>query len=350
MSGQQAQSAKAGLDDQSQPGEFLIRKYSSVQMAGLYAFRLVLAIFSLPLRLGGFPLRRALYIGIGTLLYHLMRRYRRIMLTNLDIAFDDEKSPAEKKRIALGCFRHFVRVGLDFLFTDIYFPPHSLGKIPIENYEYFTEALEGKRGFCGVTVHLGNWELCGATLTRRGVPLSVIYKRISSPIFDWIIGQKRIKFGFDLLQIPRRGKGIVNGRVVKKESESLRDIIGYNLLEKNRSVDFLIDQYAMSSKKSVDVPFFGTLAPTHVGCIKYALEFDSPIVFAAGVYEGDSFRIIVHPPFKVEKKGDEETTYLYWLTELNRKLEDLIRLYPEQWTWGHRRYYRHNYETKKTDD
>ena len=344
---QQAPSAKVGLDDQSQPGEFLTRKYSPAQMAAIYLFRIVLALVSLPLRIGGFPLRRALYVGIGTMLYHLMRRYRRIMLTNLDIAFGNEKSPAEKMRIALGCFRHFVRLGLDFLFTDIYFPQTSLGKIPIENYEYFTQALEGKRGFCGVTVHLGNWELGGASLTQKGIPMSVIYKRISSPVFDWIIGQKRIKFGIDLLEVPKAGKKIENGKVVRKERESLRDVIGYNLLEKNRSVNFLIDQFATSGKKSVDVPFFGTLAPTHVGCIKYALEFDSPVTFGVCVYEGDSLRIIVHPPFKVEKKGDEETTYIYWLTELNRKLEELIRLYPEQWTWGHRRYYRHNYETKK---
>ncbi|MDM7988600.1 MAG: hypothetical protein QUS13_14825 [Smithella sp.] len=347
MSGQQAHSAKAGLNDQSQPGEFLIRKYSPAQMAAVYLFRMMLALISLPLRIGGFPLRKALYIGIGTLLYHLMRRYRRIMLTNLDIVFGNEKSPAEKKRIALGCFRHFVRVGLDFLFTDIYFPPESLVNITIENYEYFTQALEGKRGFCGVTGHLGNWELCGAILIQQGIPMSVIYKRMSSAVFDWIIGQKRIKYGFDLLQVPRQDKGIVNGKVVKKERESLRDMIEYNLLKRNRSVDFVIDQYATSGKKSVDVPFFDIPAPTHVGCIKYALEFDSPIIFAVCVYEGDVLRIIVHPPIRVERKNDEETTYIYWLTELNRKLEDLIRRYPEQWSWGHRRYYRYHYKTKK---
>lgn len=347
MSGQQAPSAKAGLNDQSQPGEFLMRKYSPAQTAAIYLFRIVLALVSLPLRIGGFPMRKALYFGIGTLLYHLMRRDRSIMLTNLDIAFGNERSPAEKKRIALGCFRHFVRVGLDFLFTEIYFPLKRLGEVPIENYEYFIQALEGKRGFCGVTGHLGNWELCGATLIQQGIPISVIYKRISNPVFDWIIGQKRIKYGCDLLQVPRQDKGIVNGRVVKKDRKSLRDVIGYNLLKRNRSVDFVIDQYATGGKKSVDVPFFGTPAPTHVGCIKYALEFDSPIVFVVCVYEGDSLRMIAYPPIKVESKGDEKTTYIYWLTEFNRTLEDLIRRYPEQWSWGHRRYDRHNYETKK---
>lgn len=134
---------------------------------------------------------------------------------------------------------------------------------------------------------------------------------------------------------------------MKKSRESLRNIIGHNLLDNNRCVALLIDQYGTGDRKSIDVPVFSTPAPPRVGCVKSALEFDSPIVMVVCVYEGDKCRIIVYPPFKVEKKETEKETYLFWLAELNKMLEDLIRRYPEQWAWGYRRYHHRNYKIKK---
>lgn len=104
MSGQPKGPAKISREVQSHPGEFLTRKYSLAQTVMIYLIRAFLAAVSLPLRIGGLPRQRAIYIGLGTMLYHLLTRYRRVMLINLDIAFSNEKTFKEKKRIALDSF------------------------------------------------------------------------------------------------------------------------------------------------------------------------------------------------------------------------------------------------------
>lgn len=329
--------AKASIDSQSIPGEFLHRDYSIIERLQLIVFKLVFFTVGLFLWIGGFPLRSLIIYTIGGLISILMRKTKRIMKINLDIAFGNEYSEQWKQQTIRGCFRHFVRVALDSLFMEVYFPRRKLRSIEMEGYEYFREALDGGRGFCGVTGHLGNWEIGGATMIDRGIPMSVIYKRVSSPIFDWIIGRKRIDFGVDLLQVPEKKPGCTNNKSLSPEIKKI-------LLQNNGSVNFLFDQYATGAKKSVDIPVFGTDAPTHIGVVHYALKYNSPCVLGACVYEGNTCKIIAFPPIHIEEKGSAEETNKYWLNELNKIWEQLIRKYPEQWAWGHRRYYRDNYK------
>jgi Kdo2-lipid IVA lauroyltransferase/acyltransferase len=332
-----AKDVKATIDSQSSPGSFIDRDYSIFERLQLVIFKLIFFSVSLILHIGGFPLRSFIIASVGTLIGLLMRKTRRTMKINLDIAFGNEYSEKRKQEIIRGCFRHFVRVGLDSLFLEVYFPRKRLKQIEIEGIEYFREALEGGRGFCGVTGHLGNWEIGGAAMIDRGIPMAVIYKRVSSPIFDWIVGQKRINSGVDLLEVPEKKKGSTTRKSLGPEIEKI-------LLEKNGSVNFLFDQYATGAKKSVDIPVFGTDAPTHIGVVHYALKCNSPCVIGVCVYEGNTCKIIGFPPIHLESKGTEEETHKFWLNELNKIWEELIRKYPEQWAWGHRRYYRENYK------
>jgi Kdo2-lipid IVA lauroyltransferase/acyltransferase len=333
----------AKTDNQPIDPDFLTRRYSIFEMLSLYSFLAVRFCVGVILRIGGFPLRKFLYTNIGTLIYKLMGKKRRIARINLNIAFGDEKTDKQKEEIILGMFRHFVRFGIDMLFSEIYFPPEYLAEIPIDHPEYLEQAKAHGKGVIGIGAHLGNWELSGAALVAKGLPCAPIVKRISSPIFDRIYNEKRLAYGFELLQVPEKKKVEIDGEIVEIKG-SLGPQIGEFLLKRRGGVGFFIDQYAIQ-KNRVEVPVFGTLAPTQVGTVKYALEFGSPCLHGTGVYDKDGMpRILFQEPIFVEDKGSEEETFKYWMTEFTQKLEIWIRQYPEQWAWGHRRYYRDNYK------
>lgn len=335
--------ARTDAQTQSKPAEFLTRRYSPIDMLLVYSFLTIRFIFGIFFRIGGFPLRNAVAFCIGTMLYYLMPRLRHYSWTNLNIAFGEKKSKAEKKRIVLGMFRHYVKTGIDSLFTEIFFPPETLADIEVDHPEYIEEALSYGRGIAGITGHLGNWELFGAAMIAKGIPVAPIFKKIANPIFDRILNDKRLTYGYDLIQVPEKKKIKVDGKIVEIEKESLSPAIKSFLYDRQGCVAFLIDQYAIG-KNRVDVPIFGTPAPTQVGGVRYPQEFASPCLVSACVYEGNKLKVFVRPPVFIEPKGSAEETFTYWLTLFTAQYEEWIEQYPEQWTWGHRRYYRNNYK------
>jgi KDO2-lipid IV(A) lauroyltransferase len=50
------------------------------------------------------------------------------------------------------------------------------------------------------------------------------------------------------------------------------------------------------------------------------------------------FKIVYTEPYVFEPTGDRDADVHAILTELNRRLEEYIRLYPEQYLWSHRRW------------
>src|SRR5690349_13667548 len=79
--------------------------------AGRIGLRLILT----PLRLMPLPMAQAVGRGLGTLLYHLLGRYRRVALKNLNLVYGQEKSERERVAMAKAVFRHFGAVATEFV-------------------------------------------------------------------------------------------------------------------------------------------------------------------------------------------------------------------------------------------
>ena len=80
-------------------------------IAGFAAYRAFAWLLVLTPR----PLALALGRGLGRLAFRLSRRYRRIALNNLALAFGREKSPAEREAIARDSFANVGRFVVDVL-------------------------------------------------------------------------------------------------------------------------------------------------------------------------------------------------------------------------------------------
>ena len=187
-------------------------------------------------------------------------------------------------------------------------------------WDVMEAALAEGRGVMLVTGHYGNWEIAAATVASRGLPISAIVRRQGNLLVDRRLDDTRRRLGVRTItqreaptQVPRalRRGGVVG-------------IVG--------------DQDAR--RAGVVVPFFGQPASTHRGPALFALRFGAPILACvARRLPGDEVRYEVSGTrVNVENTGDLEADVERVTTELAARLEDEIRVAPEQYFWFHRRW------------
>ncbi|WP_373068151.1 lysophospholipid acyltransferase family protein [Gemmatimonas sp.] len=191
----------------------------------------------------------------------------------------------------------------------------------VEGWELVDAALAKGKGLLIVTGHLGNWEFGGAYFAARGVPIDVVTRGMANPIFDAYLTRTRREIGMEV--IPDKD-------AVRRTPRSLRE---------NRAIAFVSDHDALGLA-STFVPFFGRPAKTPRGPAVFALRFDVPTVFVAVVRQPSGRYAIVIEPVEVERTGDREVDIDAIVLRYTQILERLVRKYPEQYFWQHRRWRR----------
>jgi KDO2-lipid IV(A) lauroyltransferase len=90
----------------------------------------------------------------------------------------------------------------------------------------------------------------------------------------------------------------------------------------------------------VFVDFFGLPASTNAGLARIALRADAPIVPVFIVREGWRARHRVHvlPIMQVERTDDMQADVAHNTQRMSDVFEDMVRRYPEQWLWMHKRW------------
>jgi KDO2-lipid IV(A) lauroyltransferase len=96
----------------------------------------------------------------------------------------------------------------------------------------------------------------------------------------------------------------------------------------------------MLAREGVFVDFFGTPASTTSMLAKLALRTGAAVVpvFVPWDNERQRFVLQVEPPLKVELTGNEEEDVLRLTASFMASIENVVRRYPEQWLWIHKRW------------
>ena len=264
------------------------------------------------------PLVSVLGEGLGWFLFAVLRLRRRQTESNLEIAFGDLYSPAERRRLARECFRQ-----MGALFTE--FLCHSriakkVGQVlPLENPELLDEGLGQGRGVLLVVSHLGNWELLGPAIAARGIPVDAYVGQQHNLIADGFVNDLRRSGGMGT--IPKRG--------------GMRGM--FRCLRMNRVMAVLSDQHFSRGRHYVR--FFGQLVSVAPGMGALALR-QRPFVVVSESYKVGRLRYrgrlipLPIPP----SSGNEEYDLLEITQRYMHILEDAIRRHPEQYFWMHRRF------------
>ncbi len=241
-------------------------------------------------------------------------RLRRVARRNLAMALP-EFTPERHAQIVDGVFRSIARI----LVTFAKFPAIRrgyLGKwIRLEGGEYFDQAHEAGRGVLVATAHLGNWELSAFAHALMTAPMNVVVRPLDNPLIDALVERRRALTG--------------NRPIGKKDFA--RAIL--KALAANEAVGILIDQNA-ALDTGVFVDFFGVPAAAGTGFAKFAAHSGAAVIPGFALWNEREQRYVLrfYPPLAMTGDALRDTQ------TLQSKLEEVIREYPDQWLWIHRRW------------
>lgn len=188
-----------------------------------------------------------------------------------------------------------------------------------ENEGYTHGVLKAGKGMLVLSAHLGNWDLLCTFAPKFDYPTTVITKNIKNSTINQLWMETRSRFGLKF--VPAHN--------------SYRQCL--SALRKNEIIAFVLDQN-MIATEGVFVDFFGKQACTSPGLAYMSAQSGAAVVPVFMIRQADGKHLIraaapISPPPDRKPETIQAYTQLY-----TKVIEDVIREYPDQWIWIHRRW------------
>jgi Kdo2-lipid IVA lauroyltransferase/acyltransferase len=247
-------------------------------------------------------------------------RQRRAGMRNLEMAMPELDEP-KRRAILRGSFSSLGRLLVEFS----HFPDLNRNNIAdfvtYEGFEHYQTAVTRGRGVIFLTGHFGAWELSCFAHSLYGYPMKFVVREIDNFRVERLIGSYRERAG--------------NTPIEKRNAS--RDIL--RALRNNETVGILVDQNT-TRDEGVFVDFFGIPAATTPAIATLALRTGAAVVPGFLIWDRQTrmHRLHFDPPMEMVTTGDAARDILVNTQACNAALERMIRLYPEQWLWIHRRW------------
>ena len=256
---------------------------------------------------------------LGRILFFLIKSRRERTLQHLDNAYRHEKSSAEINRMARHVFLNMGICAADAMRIPQIMRNGIDSMITIGGREHLDRLSENGQGAILLTAHFGNWELLAAWIAGSGYKLKVVGTPNHDPRLDKLITDARNSFGYFNIA---RGSGT-------------RDII--RAIRDDYFIGMLIDQD--TKVDGVFVKFFGQWAHTAVGPVVLARRYGLKIIpVFMRLNSHINYHIEVQKPLQLEFTENKEHDLLINTQKCSDIYERIIRQYPEQWVWMHRRW------------
>jgi KDO2-lipid IV(A) lauroyltransferase len=280
-----------------------------------FAFRLTRGALSV------LPEAWALRVGsaTGVVVGSVLRIRRADVDRHLSWAFSDEP-PAWRRRVARESYSHLGREAVVLFRRGGWSSERVLERTTMVGFDAFREAATAEAGLVLLTAHLGNWEIGGASIVARGIPLDVVGKGMSNRGFQAELFAARERMGMRVIEMGDAAR------------ESLRT------LRRGEVVALLADQSA--HRGGMTLPFFGRPASTARGPALFAARSGAPVWLAFAIRDagpGQRYTVTFEPlPFRPTGGPEEDAQAL--MGAYARRLEAAVRAAPGQYFWQHRRW------------
>lgn len=266
------------------------------------------------------PLRAALAVGrvLGWIFGSVIRYHRRDAVDALRRSLPEKTEP-ERRVIVKRMYRNLGMNVVEELrmarVTDAYLRDY----ITWEGDHHARDVLAAGKGLLVLSAHMGNWDVLCTIAPHFFRPTTIITKNIKNPAVNQFWMQSRERFGLKF--VPAHN--------------SYRQCL--TALRNNEIVGFVLDQN-MIRTEGVFVDFFGRPACTTPGLAYMSAQSKAAVVPVFMVRQpGGRHLVKTFPPIPPPPDRKPETIRTY--TQLyTRAIEDVVRQYPDQWIWIHRRW------------
>jgi KDO2-lipid IV(A) lauroyltransferase len=265
-------------------------------------------------------LARSIGGALGTVAYLALGRLRKVGQANLAMAFPGMGSEQQEK-ILRAMYR-----GLGWQLAEFcHMPRLTLVRanrfIRYEGLNNFLSARARGKGVLILTGHIGAWELSSFYHSLAGYPMSMVIRRLDNSLLDRYVNHIRCLHGNRVLHKDDFARGLIAA------------------MRTGETVGVLMDTN-MTPPQGVFADFFGTPACTAAGVARVALKTGAAVVPGFMVWHPQEKKYVLHflPALDLIRTGDDEAGAHANTQIFNRSLEAIIRQYPEQWLWVHRRW------------
>lgn len=257
---------------------------------------------------------------LAKLAYRFDKRHRVVATENLSHAFP-ERTPKQIDQLVRGCFSHFARVVIEMVLLPRKFHVNSWRKYGgMIRSEPVVGGLLDDRPLLIVTAHFGNWELAGYAMGVFGFRSYAIARVLDNVHLERFLKQFRQATGQTV--------------IAKKDDFDRLTAV----LQAGGNVATLADQDA--GPRGVFIDFFGRKASAHKAVAIMAMEFDArmAVLGVARVSHKFEYRIVCTDSIDPRDYADRPDAVKAITQRYHQALEKLIRQYPEQYFWLHRRW------------
>ena len=263
----------------------------------------VLSIFSL-------KVRYKIFESFGVIAYYAIKKRRLLAIDNIKNAFP-EKDEKEVQRIAKESYKTMGKMIMTSIFLEEITQNENT---VVENEELMRKACENnEKAVLIVSLHLGGFE-AGSKMRDIRKFYAVFRNQKNKKIND--------------LMTKWREKGELNSLPLH-DSDALRKAINEESI-----IALASDHYG----KDVNVTFFGRETTGVAGPVLLSIKHKIPIVLAYAVFDGDVIRVKNKKIIEIEKQEKLKETMRFNMQKIYHEFEEIIREYPEQYMWQHKRW------------
>ena len=248
---------------------------------------------------------------LGWLMSIFDRHGRIVALSNLEVAFGDRFSEAERKRIMRESFQNFARTMIDLLWSPRLTRENFCDYIEFENLEEIDRATGPERNFITACYHYSNFEWFSLASGYSGLAGTIISQEFKNSLLDPIFKKLREQSGHELVS---RERGIVRL---------------YKALRRKGRTALLVDLPLHPRFPSVAIDCFGLKTNVTSAHAWLHEQTGAPIipVHCEPLPDG-RYRVIFHRTIDTAGKDHREIAQACW-----DSFEPYARKNPAPWLW-----------------
>jgi KDO2-lipid IV(A) lauroyltransferase len=257
---------------------------------------------------------------VAMLGFRFAKRQREAGLQNLQMAMPALNSE-ERLRILRDSFSNLGRLLVEFSHFPFLNKQNIANLVRYDGLEHYQNAVQRGKGVLFLTAHFGSWELSCFAHSLYGNPMKFVVREIDNGRVENLI---------------ERYRGLAGNTPIDKRNAS-RDIL--KALRNNETIGILVDQNT-TRDEGIFVDFFGIPAATTPAIATLALRTGAAVVPGFLIWDADTRKHRLHfdPAVDLISTGDSTRDVLENTRAFNRILENMVRQYPDQWLWIHRRW------------